>query len=74
MATREEGRDILEDWGHHIHTTIYKIDNYEDYSIAHGTLLKTLSRPRWEKNLKRGNVCIWITDSLCCTPEMNTAL
>ena len=27
MATREEGRDILEDWGHHIHTTIYKINN-----------------------------------------------
>ena len=42
MATREEGRDILEDWGYHIHTTIYKIDNYEDYCIAQGTLLKTL--------------------------------
>ena len=44
------------------------------YHIAHGTLLNALWWPKWEGNPKRGDVCIRMADSLCCTAENTTTL
>ena len=43
------------------------------YYIAQRTLLNTLQWPIWEKNLKKSDICMCITDSLCCT-QTNTTL
>ena len=42
------------------------------YCISQGTPLSALWWPKWEGNKKkRGHICIWIADSLCCTVETN---
>ena len=38
---------------------------------AQRTLLSALWWPKWEENLKRGDRCIQIADSFCCTAEIN---
>ena len=42
--------------------------------MAQGILLNIMQQPKWEKNLKRIDTCICITESLCCTLETNTIL
>ena len=44
------------------------------YRIGQGTLVNPLLWPIWEKYLKRVDICICITDALCCTTEINTTL
>ena len=39
-----------------------------------GTLLIALWQPRWEGNPKRGDTCVHIANSLCCTVETSTTL
>ena len=40
-----------------------------------GALLCILKLPMWEKNLKiQMNICICISEPLCCTLEINTTL
>ena len=55
------------DWHWHIHTTIYKVDNWiRTYHVAQGTLRSTLWWPIWKKNLrKRGYMYMynWFTFS-----------
>ena len=44
------------------------------YCIAQGTLLKALWWPKCEGNPKRGDICIHIADSSCCTVVTNITL
>ena len=39
---------------------------------ALGTRLSALWWPKWERNPKKRDICIRITDSLCCTAETNS--
>ena len=39
---------------------------------ALGTRLSALWWPKWERNPKKRDICICITDSLCCTAETNS--
>ena len=43
-------------------------------TLAQGTLLNIMYQREWEKNLKKNNTYLCITESLCCIPETNTAL
>ena len=67
MVTKEErggGRDKLGTCDEHIQTTIYKIDNPQGLYIT-GTAFSILSCMY---------VCMYITESLGCTPETKTTL
>ena len=44
------------------------------YCIAHGTRISALWWPKWEEIQKRGDICIHMADSLCCTWETDTAV
>ena len=44
------------------------------YYIAQETLLSDLWWPKWEGNLKKGDTCVCMTDSLCCTAETYSTL
>ena len=63
--------DKLGAWNEHKHTTIYKIDNQQGPTVKHRELYSiSCNNPSWKRILKR----IYITESLCCTPETNTTL
>ena len=73
--TKVGGWDELGDWDWHIYTIMYKIDKLmRTCCIAQGTQLNALWWPKWEGHVKRGDICVCITDSLCCTVEINTTL
>ena len=41
--------------------------------IAHGTLLSVMCQSGWEWALgENGYMCIYMTESLCCSPETTT--
>lgn len=44
------------------------------YCVAQGTRLSPLLGLYGKRILKIVDVCVWITDSLCCTPEANATL
>ena len=45
------------------------------YCATQGALLSALWQHKWEGSLKtRGDICMQIADSLCCTVEMSMAL
>ena len=58
-----------------IHTIKYKIDNQQGPNAEHRELYSIFSDSLYEKGiLKRMNICIFITESLCHTLETNTTL
>ena len=78
-----EWRACYSDW--HVHTTIFQVDNQQGptvqqglysslYSTAQGTLLNILYNLHGKRIWKRIDICVSITESLCCTPETNTTL
>ena len=70
----EKGRDKAGTWDYYTCTTIYKIDNKDLlYSIGNHTQYSVITYMRKESE-KRMNICEYITESLCCTPETNTKL
>ena len=43
-----------------------------NYCIAQGILLYALSDLNGKETQKRGDICMHIADSICCTVESNT--
>ena len=68
------GRYELEDWDQHIPTTIYKIDTEIDLRYSTGNSTQYSVMTYMEKNVKRVDICMCKTQSLCCTPETKTTL
>ena len=67
-------RDKLGGWDKHIHTTVYKIDNKNLlYSTGNSTQYSVITYMEKESGERKGRY-IRITESLCCTPEMNATL
>ena len=55
--------------------TVYKIDNSWEPTVEHRELYSMLHGDPSEKEIqKRGEICICIADSFCCTVETNTIL
>ena len=69
------GRDKSGAWDEHSHTTTYKQITSKDllYSTGNSTQYSVITYMR-KKSVKRMNMCICITDSLCYIPETNTTL
>ena len=60
--------DKLGDWAWHIHITIYKIGKQEGSTVWHRELYSiSCNKLQWKIIWKR----IYISESLCCTPENN---
>ena len=67
--------DTVGDWDGRMHTSIFKIDNQHGPAIEHRELYLILCNDLYGKRtLKRVDICICITESLCCTPDTNTTL
>ena len=67
------GRNKLgvRDW--HVHTTIYKIINRDIlYSTVNSTQYSVVTYMGKESEQKR-DICICVTESTCCTPEINSS-
>ena len=65
------GRGKSGAWDEHTHTTTYKITNKDLLcSTGNSTQYSVITYMKKE----RMNICICITESLCCTPETNTTL
>ena len=61
-------------WNEHKHNTKYKTDNQQGlYVTGNSTQYSGINFKRKESK-KRMNICICITESLCCTSETNTTL
>ena len=59
----------------HIHTTIFKMDNQQGPTVEHRELCSVFcSNLNGKRIWKRMDICIRITESLCCTPETITTL
>lgn len=56
-----------------MHSTIYKIDKQRPTLQHNGTICNNL---KWKRTLKRTYIWIhiYVTESICCTHEMNTTL
>ena len=56
-----------------MYTTVYKIDNNKNlpYSTGDSMLCGDLNGKEIQK---RGDICIHMADSLCCTADTNTTL
>ena len=78
MLTKGEswwGRYKSGAWDEHTHTTICKIGNQQGPTVQDMELYPIFFNNLYEKRIwKRMNICICITESLCCTPETNTTL
>ena len=72
--TGMEQWDELGDWDWHIYTidTRYKIDNYWEPTIQHKEPYPMLCEINGKEVEKRRDMCIYVTDSLCCAAETNT--
>ena len=44
------------------------------YCMAHGALLIVMWQPGWERSLVRMDTCMWMAESLLCSPENTTTL
>ena len=71
----KEGWDELGDWAWHT----YVIDTMQKAHVTNGNLLHSAASATRGSGVtsmgrKRGAVCTWMTDSLCCTGEINTTL
>ena len=67
------GWDELGDWDWNIYTTMYKIDNKWEPAVLHRELCSMLCGYLNGKEIqKKGDICIHLVDSLCCTAETNT--
>ena len=71
----KEGWGELSDWGWHLYTTVYKTDKQWELTVQLRELYSMLCGDLNGKELKiRGETCIHITDSLCCSVGTNTTL
>ena len=61
------------DWDLHIHTYIEQITN-KNYLYRAGNSAQYSVMIRMGKESKRVDICICMTDPLCCTPETKIAL
>ena len=58
-----------------MHTILFKIDNQQGPIVKHRELFSIVYNSLDGKIiLKRIDICICITELLCCTPETNTTL
>ena len=65
----------MREWHGHIYTTKRKIDSQWEAAAQHRELYSVLRGDLNEKEIqKRGDICIPIADSLCCTVYTNTTL
>ena len=61
---------ILGDWDGHMHTAIYVIDiTNKNLLYNPGNSIQYSIITYMQKESKRVNICICVTDSPCCTPE-----
>ena len=69
------GRESLGVWDGNVHIAIFKIDNQRGSTTQHRERCsKFCSNLNGKRIWKRTDTCVCITESLCCTPEMNTFL
>ena len=69
------GRDALGDWDWHTYAAMYKIDHEWEPTAQRRKPCLVLCGDLDRKEIqKRGDVCMCIADSLCCTVENNTTL
>ena len=62
------------DWNLYLYTTMHKIVNKDLlYSTGNSTHYSIMTHMGKESK-KRIDICVCITDSLCCTAETNTTL
>ena len=62
------------EFGIHVHTAVFKMDNQQGPTVQHWeTLLTVTWQPGWEWNLGE-NGYRYMYESLCCTLETVTAL
>ena len=70
---RRRGR--LGVWDCHVYTAMFKIDNQQGPTLQHREFCSIFCKNLNGKRIwKRIDTCICITESLCCTPEINTTL
>ena len=65
------------DWDSHIHTAVYKIDNNSTQYSVMAYMGKESKKEKVNLLYKvylLHNICICITDSLCCISEINATL
>ena len=74
MVTRGEGswgEDKSEVWDQQLQTTTYKINNQQGPTIQHGELYLIFLINSKGKESGKIDIYVYITESLCCTPETN---
>ena len=61
--------------GMNIHTLLYMRDDQQKPTVQHKKFYPIFWDNLYEKRiLERMNICVCVTESLCCTPETNTTL
>ena len=71
----KRGRARSAVWDRHVYTTIFKIDNQQGPTVQHRELGSIFCNNRNGKRIwERIDICICISESLCCTPDTNTTL
>ena len=67
-----EGRDCLLVWDWQTQPTIFRMDKQQSPAItAQGNM--SWDKPQWKRIFKM-NVCVCVTESLCCAAEISTTL
>ena len=66
-------RDKLGVWDQHTQTTVNKTDKQQDPTASTKNYIQYLIITYNEKDMKK-NIYMYITESLCYTPEINTTL
>ena len=74
LGEKGGGRARLKVWDGHAHTGIFKMDNQQRPTVQHREFCSVLCNNLHGKRiLKRKDTCVYKTESLCYTPETNTA-
>ena len=69
------GRDSQGGWEGHVHTAVFRMDNQQGPIVQHMELFSMFyasldGRGVWG----RMDTCVWMAESLCCSPETTTTL
>ena len=66
--------DKSEAWDEHTHTILNKIDNLQELLYSTGNSAQYSAITYMRKESEKMNICICITESLCCIHETKTTL
>ena len=69
------GRNKLGVWDWHMYTEVYRTTGQQGPAVQHRELYPEFCDNLCGKRIQKGmDMCVYITDSLCCTAEIITAL